>query len=163
MNPYSSYREIPLTQGQTAFIDESDFNLISAYKWCARWDKCTSGFYAMRVEVTNRKFKSIYMARLIMGLERGDKRTVDHINHNTLDNRRQNLRVCTKAQNCMNRGTWSKTGFKGVSRVSDNCFMAEIKANGERVYLGCRRTPELASELYKEAAIRLHGSFACLS
>jgi hypothetical protein len=89
---------------------------------------------------------------------------IDHINpHHTLDNRRSNLRVATKAENCQNRRTRSdnKTGFKGVSFDPVlRKFKAQIMVSGRRIYLGWFETPERAHKAYVIAASEHHGAFA---
>lgn len=99
------YKTIPLTQNQFAIVDEEDFQSLSAHKWQAQWNSCTQSFYAVRcAEYTLRKCtKTCRMNRYILGLEYGDKRQGDHINGNTLDNRKKNLRVATHLQNMMNK------------------------------------------------------------
>jgi len=91
-----------------------------------------------------------------------DNMEVDHINRNPLDNRRENLRVCTHSQNCMNRPKQSNntTGYKGVTyRKRDRRYEAQIKAKGKKYWLGSFTTAEEASQAYKEAATRHHGQF----
>jgi len=87
---------------------------------------------------------------------------VDHINGNTLDNRRSNLRVCTHAENMRNRKIHknNKSGFKGVylDRITGK-WKAQIRNNRKRFYLGSYETPEEASKAYLDAAERLHGEF----
>lgn len=93
---------------------------------------------------------------------------VDHINGNTLDNRRSNLRICTKAQNCKNRGLsknkTSKVNFKGVTYYKSNKkYIARITNNENKIYLGSFNTAEEAAKAYNEAAIKYHGEFARLN
>lgn len=80
---------IELTQGKRAIIDDEDYELVSKYKW--HFD----GRYA-----AHKGRKKIYMHRLIMGKSPLD---VDHINRDKLDNRRKNLRFCTRSQNLLNK------------------------------------------------------------
>jgi len=88
----------------------------------------------------------------------------DHINGNGLDNRRSNLRVCTRAQNALNTGAYSnnKSGFKGVSldykyKVK---WRADIQVNGKQIFLGYFDTKELAYQAYVEACTKHHKEFA---
>ncbi len=94
------------------------------------------------------------MHRVILGLEKGDGFIVDHINRNTLDNRRGNLRIVTPSQNRMNSKVRSDsaTGFKGVSRTKAGKFQAQRKVNGVNVYLGTRDTAQEAAILYTQSA-----------
>jgi hypothetical protein len=107
------------------------------------------------------------LARLIMGNPRG--LDVDHKNRDTLDNRRENLRVCTRQQNLRNRRGWSSTGYKGVryrkarTGKGRECYEAWIGVDGRHVYLGRGRTPEEAARLYDHAARERFGEFAYLN
>ena len=106
------------------------------------------------------------MHRLILGFETGDGQIGDHKNHDTLDNRRKNLRVCSRTQNAMNQ-TLSKnstSGFKGVFWDKEKRkWVAQLRTNGKRKYLGGFVTPELAALAYDVAAAQEFGDFACLN
>ena len=153
--------EIPLTQGQVALIDDEDYDLVSQYKWYARWDPHTKSFYAVtNIRKPNGKRTVLLMHRLIMNAKKGEQ--VDHINHNTIDNRKSELRLCTQSQNQHNRGCNSKnsSGYKGVCwRKARQKWQAQIVLNGEKIYLGCFQTPEEAHSAYCKAAQELHGDF----
>lgn len=86
---------------------------------------------------------------------------IDHINGNPEDNRWCNLRLATSGQNKHNSGVRKNNthGFKGVSHVRGR-WMASIRLNWKRHYLGCFATPEEAAEAYAKAARELHGEFA---
>ena len=86
---------------------------------------------------------------------------LDHINHDKTDNRISNLRVATRAQNCANRLSNAKSGFKGVIRENDK-WRATITINRKSQNLGLFSTPEQAHEAYKLAAIGAFGPFACI-
>jgi hypothetical protein len=91
-------KKIKLTQGKVALVDDEDFERVNQYKWTAeQCSKVKGNFYA-RNRTINTK-----MHRLIMGLDASSPLVVDHVRHNTLDNRKEFLRVCTRAENCMNR------------------------------------------------------------
>lgn len=92
-------KEIQLTQGQVALVDDSDYEELGKYKWYAQKRYKTKNFDAVR----NGRFHVISMQRQILGLELGDKRQGDHINRNPLDNRRSNLRIATASENMRNR------------------------------------------------------------
>lgn len=102
--------------------------------------------------------------RLVMCAKRGD--VVDHANGNKMDNRRENLRICTHAENMRNRKTHTnnKLGVKGVYYLpKKKLFRADIRANGRRYTLGKFKTIEQAKAAYDSAAVALHGEFARLN
>lgn len=160
-----SYREIPLTQDKVTFVDEADFEWLSRWKWCATLNPTNNAWYALRSIRVAKKIISFRMHRELLGLQRGDKRQVDHANHDTLDNRRFNIRICTPSQNQHNtRGKCnSRSGYKGVFFDSWHArWVAKITVDGKKHHLGYRLTAEECAALYREAAQRLHGDFACL-
>ena len=103
----------------TAMIDAEDVSKVKDIKW-----KLSGSGYAMNTP----KFKggNTHMSRVILDTDQ----FVDHINHNTLDNRKCNLRVVTKSQNQMN------ANYKGVAKTKDGKFYAYIKINGKMLSLG---------------------------
>jgi len=158
-------KEILLTQDKVTFVDDADYDELSKYKWYAH--KEGRSFYAVRgysQESGNRSI--IRMSRQILGLEPGDKRQADHQNHNTLDNRQDNLRICSNWENLINRraDSNSTSQFKGVSWDKENKkWRADISINGVRKNLGRFMLEELAALAYDMVAIREHGEFACLN
>lgn len=149
-------KRIPLTKGKFAIIDDEDFDLVSKYKWCF-------SNYAKRHKPRPSK-GWILMHRLICGAKAGQY--VDHINKNKLDNRKDNLRICTHAENDRNRGVAKNnmTGFKGVSwRPNRGKFRARIKVSYREFCLGHFITAREAAETYNKAALIYHGEFASLN
>jgi len=95
-------KQIPLTQGQVALVDNTDYDWLNQWKWCAQ--RTRGVFYAVRNSPRkNGKKHQIFMHREILGLRYKDGQEGDHRNHNTLDNQRENLRVCIHSQNIMNQ------------------------------------------------------------
>lgn len=87
----------------------------------------------------------------------------DHINSDGLDNRRSNLRNATHAQNQWNKGKSASntSGYKGlVWNKKNKCWMARIRCNGKRYYLGSYRTAVEAAQAYTVAAKQLHKEYA---
>ena len=108
------------------------------------------------------------MHRLIMSCP--DDMFVDHIDGNTLNNTRENLRICTHLQNHRNKkktrrykGRPTISQFKGVNRASKNTWLAKLQKNRERIYLGCYPTEEEAARAYDAAAREHFGEFAKLN
>jgi len=159
-------KRIPLTRGKYAIIDDENFEELSKYKWFVVAGH--SGYRAGRrtPRDTNGKQTTIYMHRAIMGLSRGDPKEVDHINHNTLDNRRQNMRVCTRKQNRWNekarRGCTSK--YKGICKPKGrNKWEVRIRAHGCQMIVGYFYSEIEAANCYDEAAKKHFGEFAFLN
>ncbi len=148
--------EIPLTKGKTTFVDDDDHELVSAFKWHA-WNANGKYWYA-------KGMKGLLLHRLIMHFPSG---FVDHKNGNGLDNRKENLRLVSRAQNMMNSavviGTFS--GFKGVhyEKHKKNPWRARIKVNGKFLSLGSFATSEAAAFAFDEAARQYQGEFASLN
>ncbi len=163
--PSSDYRTIPLTRGQFTIVDAADFDWLNQWKWYADWSAFTETYYARRncTVVGGVKAKSVKMHRAILGLVAGDRFDADHRNLNTLDNRRENLRICTRSQNRVNTGPRidNAIGLKGVCwhKVTSK-WIASIQYQGKKYHLGIFPTPQAAHDAYCEAAKRLHGEFA---
>lgn len=150
-------KEIPLSRGMIALVDDADFDWLNQWKW-----HVTAGGYAQRRETKSDGGAYILMHRLIVAAPGGV--FADHINHDTLDNRRDNLRLATTAQSIRNTRAWKNRSsvFKGV-RLSRNRWAAVIQANGTVFNLGFFLTQREAAQAYNEAAIQHHGEFACLN
>ncbi|KKN33958.1 hypothetical protein LCGC14_0798400 [marine sediment metagenome] len=146
-------KRIPLSQGQFAIIDDEDYTEISQYKWYARLNPHTQSYYAQRnVLLIDKKRTVIQMSRSLLMLCYGDKRQVDHINHNTLDNRRKNLRIVTNQQNHFNR-----KAAKGYHwNVQFKKYKAKITLSEHDTFLGYHDTPESARLAYLAAKEKYH-------
>lgn len=158
-----SSKEIPLTQGKVAVVDEEDFDRLNKHKWYA----CKNGntFYALRKSNVNGKRLTILMHREILGLKPGDP-GVDHRDGNGLNNRRKNLRLASHEQNGMNRRR-NKNGtsrFKGVYwEKNHRKWHVRIKFGGKYVHIGYFDSEEDAARAYDEKAKELFGEFARLN
>lgn len=149
---------LPLSKGLFAIIDVEEFDRLAAMHWFAIWnmDGRSSAYYAARNEVfPDGKRRIVKLHRLLMGLTLGDKRVVDHINGNTLDNRKINLRICSVAENARNRHPRLNVlslRYSGVSKAVDIGFGFDvhIKYNNRRVHVGWRQTEEEANVLFSE-------------
>ncbi len=155
---------ILLTKGKSAIIDDEDYNKINNFKWCADMKPVSKNYYAKRRIVENGKAKYIQMSRFIMNCPLG--MFVDHINHNTLDNRKKNLRIVNRRQNQMNKSKNKKKSSKYKGVYWDNYFKkwkAEITSNYKKTYIGSFNNEIEAALSYNKYAIKMFGSFACLN
>lgn len=152
-------KEICLSQGKVAIVDDDLYNYYNQWIWSAFFDG--HNWYAVRQKGKRPFRKQVKMHRDIMNAPEGIK--IDHKNGNGLDNRRENLRFCTQSQNAMNSKIpkSNKTGYKGVSYIKrDRIYQAHIKANGKAINLGSFHDPVEAAKVYDEAAIKYFGEFA---
>ncbi|MBN3757254.1 Fis family transcriptional regulator [Paraburkholderia sp. Tr-20389] len=154
-------REIPLTKGLVALVDDEDFEWLSQFKWHADHEgyACRKAAHPIKVG----KSTTIFMHRELLGLEFGDSRKGDHKNGYRTDNRRENIRIATAGQNRSNSrlAANNTSGFKGVSwSKADKCWYAQIRIGGKRKYLGGFKAPEEAHAAYCKAAQELNGEFA---
>lgn len=151
-----SERYINLTKGQVAKVDLEDLDLLLPHKWCL----VAGGKYAGRKVDGGTQ----YMHKLIMN---HPKLPVDHINGDTLDNRRSNLRICTHSQNSKNRRPNSSVGssiYKGVDyQPRYGRWRARIRIDYKPIYLGDFDSEIEAAKAYNDAAIRFHGEYASIN
>lgn len=152
----------------TVLYDECDHDLIIKHNWYIRI--FPSGPYAVTTIKINGK--QTYMHRLILSAYLSvEKNVVDHKNKNTIDNRRDNIRVCTPSENFKNRRPSGKSKYLGVSFMSYKRNgrnygpypVAQIRINGTPTRLGYFPSEEDAARAYDEMAKKHHGEFARLN
>lgn len=152
-------RKLPLSRGYEAVVDDVDYPLVSQHKWYAI-PKGNGLVYAVRDSMD----KKIYLHRAIMQPENSHQ-IVDHINHNCLDNRRENLRIVTSTQNQQNsRGHRNKTSkYRGVYWNSQRSkWESKIRVpSGKRIHLGAFSDENEAAQAYKSASMKYHGEYSC--
>lgn len=150
-------KELILSQGKVALVDDEDFDWLNQWKWCVMRRKKT--FYVVRSARSHSKMA--YLHRVILNAPKGME--VDHINGDGLDNRRSNLRLATRAENGRNRHMQvnNKSGYKGVSWYKQyGRWRTTIKVSGKTLNLGYFDLPEIAALAYDEAARGYFGEFA---
>jgi hypothetical protein len=157
--------EYTLKSGDVLLLSDEDADLL-AHRWYQQQRKKA---YVFRTFGRGGKGYSEFVHRLVLArmigrpLEKSED--VDHINGDHLDNRRENLRIATRAQNIANNGlrATNTSGYKGVT-WSKSCrkWLAQLYVSGERHYLGMFLTREEAYEAYAKAARELYGDYACL-
>ena len=155
-------RKIALTQGKFALVDDTDYEWLNQYKWCALKGRNT--FYAVRMSPrVSGKQAIIWMHREILGLGKEDPQQGDHRNHNGLDNRRGNLRICNNSQNQHNKSPQknSSSAFKGVCWDKQYCkWHAHIRVDSKLKHLGRFNSEIVAAKVYDKAALKNFGEFA---
>lgn len=152
MNKYDlsgEYGKGYFKKGDDYFLfDKEDYDKIKNITWCKRYDDYV---------VSNK----LRLHRVIMDCPKD--MLIDHINHNVLDNRKCNLRICTKKQNAYNCKI-KKGNTSGISGVcfdkTVNVWKARIKIDGKNIFLGSSKDKEKAILLRKEAEKRYFGKFA---
>lgn len=139
---------IPLSKGYAATVSSEDYPELSRHRWHAVVKKRGRYVYAARWVSAG---KRLYMHRAIAGV---DGLLVDHIDGNTLDNRRENLRAVDHSANSINQHTPPRAlcGVRGVTAARTR-FRAQLRRHGRMVHLGCFDTVSEAA-----AAVAAHNA-----
>jgi hypothetical protein len=146
-------KEIPLSRGLVALVDDEDFDALNAFRWHAITAGKNSSYYAARRERGGKRV--LLMHREILKPE-DESLKVDHIDGDRLNNRRCNLRLATQGQNKANtRKSWAKSGFKGVYPLRG---LFKVMVAGK--YVCYCKTAEEAAMAYDAAALAKWGEFA---
>lgn len=146
-------------------VEDADFYWINQDRWFMQVNS-SGDRYAYRTEYQGKKKTTIYMAREILGLSRspgngGDK--ADHINHNTLDNRRSNLRPATPSQSTAHTRGWSSTQRFKCTRKSGNQYESHIGIDRLDIWFSAVSTEVEAALKYNYAAWLVYQEFAELN
>jgi hypothetical protein len=149
-------KEIVLgNSGYSALVDDQDYDYLNKWKW--QYHKAG---YAQRATNTGGKYVCLLLHRVLMNPPEG--MVIDHINHNKLDNMRNNLRVCTPSQNGMNRN--GKNLYKGVSWNKRACkWQVKITVDKRLKHIGEYKDIIEAADAYNRAAKLYYGEFAALN
>lgn len=157
-------KEIPLSRGQVALVDDDDYHLVTGRKWQAKRRTTGDGFYAVCWNKNGAAPSRLTLHGLIMGHREGFE--VDHIDCDGLNCRRANMRWATHSQNSANRKKTraNSSGYKGVSWDKDRRrWVAEIRIHQLRLFLGRFHSAEEAAIAYDDAARLHYGEFARLN
>ena len=154
-------KEIPLSQGKFALVNDKDFEELNKYKWHAQ--KHLHTFYAKRGK-TKTNPRQPFMHRFI--LRTPDNMDTDHIDGNGLNNQRNNLRICTHSENMSNIrvNKLNSSGYGGVYlNKKSGKYYAQLRFNGNRIFIGSFSSPREAAKAYNKKAKELRGDFAQLN
>ena len=155
-------KEIVLTQGKVALVDDEDYEYLNQWKW--RTTKSRKKYYASRASYVSGKRKTIFMHRVIMNTPVGME--TDHIDGNELNNVRSNLRIVTSRQNKLNVKPYANRKYVGVyiyHKKGHSYIKASIHHNGRNISLGNYPSEEEAALAYNEAALKYRGEYAYLN
>lgn len=160
---------IKLNAGKRAIVDNEDYKRVFEFvkrfdgKGYVKWVYDThKGYVWAPIKKDDGSYTSMLMHRLVMNTPKG--MDTDHINGNKLDNRKKNLRICTRVENKMNsKISGNKWGYKCVEKyLHYNLWTSRPVLNGVRYYLGYHKTPELAHKAYMRFVKENHGEFSAL-
>jgi hypothetical protein len=152
---------IPLTKGRDALVDDLDYPWLSQLRWCYSSDGYAVNYYRDEYgKYHRRSMQRMIMARMLEQFVPTDLQ-VDHINHNRIDNRRENLRLATRSQNQAYKKLQvnNSTGYKGVIWHNGK-WEVRIRYQGRKLYLGRYGDPIQAAMIYDGAARLLYQEFA---
>lgn len=146
--------------GKFALVDDEDFERINKYRWhfSGPYARCCIYLGGGR---KNQKIRNILMHRIVMNTP--EELHTDHINRNTIDNRKINLRICTPAENVRNskKSKNNTSGFTGASWSKDKKkWVARIVFNYKQIIIGYFKNKREAAKAYDRKAIELFGEFA---
>lgn len=153
-------KEIPLSQGKVALVDDEDYEELMNYNWHA--SQSDHRFYAIRnVELYPGARTTVKMHRQVMRALPGEN--IDHKDGDGLNNTRGNLRIATTSQNCANKraSKGSKSQYKGVSwHKQHGKWYSAICYNYKQIFIGLYTDEIEAAKAYDRKAVELFGEFA---
>ena len=153
---------VPLTRGYYAIIDAEDAPLVEGVSWRAKPGNTGIIYAARDCRDGSGNWTVVRMHRVILGAK--DKTLVDHLDHDGLNNRRNNIRLCSHSENNQNARKRIKgsSKYKGIYwKERDKKWYARIMLNGKRIFLGSYDTEDEAHKAYCKASRDLHKEFGC--
>lgn len=174
MGKKQGYKRIKLTRGKVAIVDEDDFERLCGYSWhyegSSKKQYASRKIYVKGTYKIGKKQKTIRMHTDVMGVPPKGY-VIDHINGNSLDNRKSNLRICLFSQNAKNqknrthyKGKKCSSIYKGVSwHKKSKKWIAYIMVDYKCIYLGTFSDEKEAGKEYNKNASIYFGEFARLN
>lgn len=163
-------REVPLTQGKVALVDDDDYESVIHYKWYAQRSKRLHGddaFYAYRTRIVAERKSGESKCQFLHRFLIDTALDIDHENGDGLNCQRSNLRIATTSQNCANKRISrpnKSSRFIGVCWVKgQKKWLANIRANQRLIHIGLFDSEESAARARDEAAKIHFGEFARLN
>jgi hypothetical protein len=157
------FRRISIGENEWTILDAEDYYKYCNFKWYVVGKE--RNFYAVRnIKAKGKQTKTVRLHREI--IKPPKRRVVDHRNGDSLDNRRANLRIATRAQNCFNRRKKGNASSKYLGVHFDKrhgLWAANIKCRGKSTWLGYFKSEKEAACTHDRAAIKYHGEFARLN
>lgn len=147
------------SKGEEFWFDLEDYDKIKDY--C--WNISPKGYVVCANNINGVKTTSYFQRMLFKELPSSTEMQIDHINHNRFDNRKNNLRICTPSQNCMNKSLRpdNTTGVPGVYWYKpSNQWVAKICANKNEIHLGYFDIFEDAVLARKQAEEKYFGEYS---
>lgn len=153
-------KEVKLTKGKVALVDDEDYEWLNQYSWHASGN--ADGVFYARGYFRGRNVK---MHRLILGILDDLGVEGEHIDGDGFNNQRSNLRVATRSQNGANRKGTGVSKYRGVSfqRKRSKPWMAAVQKDKQWKFIGRYHTEKEAAEAYNRVAAEIHGEFAYLN
>ncbi len=158
-------KQLPLSRGYYATVNDADFDMLLKYKWHCKFDQKSPQLkYAYHVNNRNGNRYTISMHRLLLGLVKFDGKIVDHIDGDGLNNQRANLRICTHRENVRSQRPQRRkktSAHKGVWwSTTRKRWIAQIRVDNKQIKLGQYKTEAEGIVAYDVAAKLCFGNFA---